>query len=523
MKLFKNALIVDGSGASPYPGSLRVQDDQIVEVSAVALENIEGEEVIDLEGAILAPGFIDSHSHNDWFCLREDKADFFDPFLSQGITTMVTGNCGFSATGFNADSPHLEHLGGELFNLEEDQKHARCEKWLEKVHHNTSINITTLLGHGTARLTVSGLNQGKLTPEQEESMLEILEQGLKDGAAGISLGLMYLPGIFAPYEELLKVAKLCAKYDRILTIHPRAESAISLSYTTFKKSHLLLALEEVLNLAKESGCRTIYSHLIFVGRRSWKDVDEALKNLEALHEEGDRVGFDMYPFNYGASVITVILPDWYQKMSLENRRSPLVKLRLRLMVMLTSRLLGFGFDDIRVAYAGAKNESFNGMTITEIAKNIKRSPFDTYLKICEESDFKARVLMGSYQNEAIVRRLMQHPLSVYMTDAWYEKHGMQNEAIYKSFPEFLKRGSTYGMPLEDIIHRMSGKTAERYQLEKRGLLRSGYYADLVVLDPEELNVRQVFVNGKLAFDQGEFTKERNTYGQSLPITSRPRA
>ncbi len=532
---FNNATIIDGSGDTAFLGSVLVEGNRIMKVLKAdesASDNLTFAEDylnIDLKGQVLAPGFIDSHSHNDWFCLKDDVRPYFDSFVKQGITSLVAGNCGFSATGFSEDSPYLDDLGGELFNLNAQERRAEFADWMQAIDGRVPINVASLIGHGTARLAVAGISQTELTAEQEEQMLVLLEQGLKQGAAGISLGLMYAPGLFAPTSELEKVADLCAKYDRILTVHPRAESAISLNFGGYLRSHLLQALDELDHLTRKSGCRFEYSHLIFVGRRSWKDIDEALAILEKLESDGFEVGFDMYPFDYGASVITVVLPEWYQRLPKTERKKRSVYLKLKLMLGLTVRLLGFGFDDIVLAYAGEKHPDYNGYTISEIAKQQKRAPLDVYLEVCEDSDFKARVLMGGYQNDEMVERLMCHPMSVYMTDAWYEEKGIQNGGIYGAFPRFLKIAREKNMPLEMIVHKMTGKSAQRFSIDKRGLIREGYYADLVIFDPDRVSdnvkldaksgcpgISRVYVNGNLQFsaDQG-LTKMRNNSGESI--------
>lgn len=514
MILFKGGTIIDGSGDQPFPGDILIEDEHICQIG----QDIDPGEarVIDLTGRIITPGFIDAHSHNDWFCLKPDKRPFFDPFLSQGITTLITGNCGFSAFGCSADSPYISEVGGGLFHLSSSERYERCRDWLREIDGQTSLNVASLIGHGTARTAVAGLQTTELSEQQLADMLAILEQGLIDGAAGISLGLMYAPGLFAPTEELIEVARLCAKYDRILTIHPRAESAISMSYPLLSKSHLIQALEEIEQLVRSTGCRTVYSHLIFVGRRSWKDLEPALKRLERLAEDGYAIGFDMYPFHFGASVITVVLPDWYMKLSAEERQKPAVRLKLRAMVAVTTKLLGFGFSDMTIAYAGQDHPEYVGKTVVEIARLIDQSPFEAYLKICEDSDFKARVLMGSYQNDEIVERLMKHPLSVYMTDAWYEEAGMQNASLDQAFLKFLELGRKHQMPLEQVIHKMSGQTAKRYQLGDRGLLKPDYKADLSILN-EDLSLDMVFCNGIRVYDRasGGLLEERHHVGQAI--------
>lgn len=506
LKCFFNATVVDGSGADPFLGAVLVEGDRIVRVihqsniwqrdnaeiyqsefPEWSVDQLSNAELIDARDKVLCPGFIDAHSHNDWFCLRDTKKPFFESFIKQGITSMVMGNCGFSASGFNGESPYLNDLGGELFALNDSEKHGDFTDWFAEVNQNVPLNVASLAGHGTARLSVAGMQAKELTPEQETEMLRILEDSLKAGAVGISLGLMYAPGLFAPESELQEVAELCARYDRILTVHPRAESAVSLNFAKQGRSHLLQALDELDVLTRKAGCRFEYSHLIFVGRKSWKDVDEALEILETLERDGFKVGFDMYPYDFGASVITVVLPTWYQGMSREARRKPWVRLALRAMIAVTVKLLGFGFEDIRLAYAGEKHPEYNGRLISEIAASEGRSSFDVYLSVCEDSDFKARVLMSSYQNDEIIDRLMHHPMSVFMTDAWVEEEGVQNESIYNAFPRFLRLAREKDMPLAAVIHKMTGLTAERFQLDKRGFVREGYFADLVLFDPETVS------------------------------------
>ena len=181
-------------------------------------------------------------------------------------------------------------------------------------------------------------------------MLQTLKWG-SEGAANIAW-LDVSPRHIRVDGRAWKVAALCAKYDRILTVHPRAESSRSMSYSLLGRSHLLRAMDELDYLTRATGCQLEFSHLIFVGRSTWRDVDEALEILENLERDGYKVGFDMYPKNYGMSVITVVLPDWYQQLDVEARKSPWVQFKLRILIAITKRLLGFGFEDIKLAYAG---------------------------------------------------------------------------------------------------------------------------------------------------------------------------
>lgn len=525
--LLQNALIADGTGAPLKRGDILFDNGRILAVGACG--NVPKDtEVIDCGGLIATPGFIDAHSHNDWFILNENKEMYLEPFIRQGITTFVAGNCGFSASGFDQDSAYMDEIGGGLFHLNPNAKEqASLDGFLDRLNGASPVNLATLAGHGTARISVNGKGAEPLTQDRFDRMMALLEQSLQQGALGISLGLMYEPGIFAPKDELLAVARLCKKYDRILTVHPKAMSTVSLSYPLLKGSHLLLAFKELEEIVRETGVRFEYSHLLFVGERTWKDEKETLRMFEQLQNDGFQVGFDMYPLNYGASVITVILPEWYMALPKEKRMSPFVKLKLGIMIKATIAMLGFDFSDITIAWAGEKNAEMTGKTIAELAELWQVSDLTAYLRVCEESDFKAEVLQGRYQNCDIVKRLMQSDFSLFMTDAWVTAQGKQNGGIYGAFPMFLELADEIGMPIEKAVAKMTGLTAKRFKLPDRGELRPGACADIVLLDRAKiksridaalppLGIEYVFVNGCPVLKKGEY-QSGQTCGQAICV------
>lgn len=529
--LLKNAKIYDGSGDAPFKGDVLIEGDRIVQVAA-SVPAESDMRVVDLEGLSLAPGFIDAHSHNDWFALREDPLKYYEPFIRQGITTFVSGNCGLAATGFADDTPHKDKIGGGLFSFRGCRgPKGRVKDFLEAVDGSIPCNLAVLAGHCTARASVSGSANRKLTGEEEKEMLDILEQALQQGAAGISLGLMYDPGLYADAEELKKIARLCEKYDRPLTVHPRASSAVSMSYPELLgRSHLLRALDELADIVAGTKTKLHYSHAIFVGRRSFKDKDEFLATVDRLREQGVDMMFDIYDETLGVSVITVILPAWYQAMTPEERKKPLVRAKLSVLVYASSLLLGFGFKDIEIAYIGEGYEKYEGKTVHQIAKEEGMSDLAAYLMLCEKSDFQGRVNMGPYTTPEIISRFEKDPRCLYMTDAWVEDHGVQNPAIYDCFPKFLRDSllGTGDIP-EKTVARMTGATAERFGLRERGYIRPGYHADLTAFCEEELRnavpdqkksfgIRKVWINGEAVLD-GETlrTEAAKTSGRSIAV------
>ena len=337
--LIKNAKIYDGSGAEAFMGDVLVEEERIVRV-AQDIPALPEYCTVDLAGLSLAPGFIDAHSHNDWFALRQEPGKYFEPFIRQGITTFVAGNCGLSATGFSDETPHKDKIGGGLFFFGDcTQPKGKVAEFLAAADRRMPCNLAVLVGHCTARASVSGSASRELTSGEEQEMLAILEEALQQGAAGISLGLMYDPGLYAHTEELKKVARLCEKYDRPLTVHPRANSAVSMSYPELLgRSHLLRAVDELAEVVKGTKTRLHYSHAIFVGRRSFKDQKEFLSIVDRLRKQGIDMMFDIYNETLGVSVITVILPAWYQAMSPEERKKPINRMKLSVLVYASSLL-----------------------------------------------------------------------------------------------------------------------------------------------------------------------------------------
>ena len=362
-------------------------------------------------------------------------------------------------------------------------------------------------------------------------MLEILEQALQQGAAGISLGMMYKPGLYADVEEMRKVAALCVKYNKPLTVHPRAESKVSMAYPQLLgRSHLLRAVDELAEISRGTKLKLQYSHAIFVGRRTLKDKDELLRIFDRLRAEGVDVMFDIYNECRGVSVITVILPPWYQGMTAKERGSLLTRIKLAVLVKATSLLLGFGFDDIEIAYIGPGHEKYEGKTVHEIAREEGVSDLKAYLMLCEKSNFTGRVNMGPYSTPEIIHDFEKNEHCLYMTDAWVEDYGVQNPAIYDCYPKFLRDALLGdGDTLPNTVRRMTGAVADRFMLPERGYLKEGYYADLTVFDEEELRnavpdreasfgIGKVFVNGQLVYSDGQLDREAlKTTGRAIPV------
>ena len=510
--LFKNGTIIDGTGEKPFKGDVLIEDDVILKVGGVIDE--PADKVIDIAGLEICPGLIDAHSHNDFFYDRDDAEKFYKPFIQQGITTQVTGNCSFSPFGIDPDTPYRDKVGGGLFDAK-----APCSfaEFKDRAKGRLFVNLVPLIGQGSVRAGMTGYDPAPYTPEQIEEELSHVREAMEGGAFGGSLGFMYEPDRYAKMDEIVAFAKEIAKYDGVLTIHPRANSIVSADYPLItKKSHLEMGLDEAVDIMHQSGVKLVYSHLIFVGQRSWKLLNKMLGTLHREKAAGNPIAYDNYAFHYGASVITVVFPLWYAQLSEEEAAKPINRFKLNLTILMYRKVLGIDWDDMVVAYISDDHPEYEGYTIPELAKREGMSELDMYLKLVKLSGRAGSIYLGKYYNEEIVRQLMMDDMSVYMTDAWIEEKGLQNIAAFQTFQQFFCLGDKYGIPVEKTVRKMTGATADRYGIPQRGYLREGYKADITVIDRSAMKVDEkkpdynpggveyVYVNGVPAVDGGEY-------------------
>jgi N-acyl-D-amino-acid deacylase len=348
----------------------------------------------------------------------------------------------------------------------------------------------------------------------------------------VSLGLQYEPGIFARGEELKEIARLVKRKDKILTVHLRAYSSLSPGYpmSTPKilldyiapfngyEPHNLLAIEEMLDIARETGVKLQISHLIFVGTRTFKTCEDALKRIERAIAQGVDVKFDTYAYHCGQSIINVILPSWFLAKVPQAYSDTKMLSRLKSEFGLIQRFLGFGTKDIQITYANHEElNQYNGMFLEQIAEKRGMDWFDNAMDIARKSEGVASVLNHRYSNLAIVETLMGHPASLFMTDALPALQGVQNPACSGNFPLFFQLAREKKIiPLEEAVYKMTGATALRYGIKDRGFLREGLAADITVFDWSNIRdnntltetgkapggIEAVFINGRQVLSKG---------------------
>ena len=523
--VLRNGLLVDGTGAPARRGSLLLDGGRIVAIGEVS---DDAGVTIDCSDKVVAPGFIDAHSHMDYFVPTDDPHRF-DSFTAQGVTSFVAGNCGFSPFGFVPDTEHRALLESSLF-----EAGLRSIDWNSFADYRDRLergglthNFVHLVGHGAVRTSLSGFVARSLNPREHAQMLDAMDAALNEGAAGVSLGLQYKPGVFAKPSELEEVARLVKRHDRILTVHAKAYSCFSGTYPMipFGRAHNLKAIDDMLGIARRTGVRLQFSHLIFAGSTTWKTVDEAIELFDRAIADGVDVCFDMFPYRCGATLLNTLLPEWFMARMPGALRSPLPRARLRLEAGVGFRLVGFGYPQIQITNAEcAEYDEHNGRFLPDIAARVGMSSFDTMLDILDKSRARARVLFHDYYNDEIVDRLMQHPAAIFASDSWPEPGGHQNPAAYGTFPRFLRLAREHGhISLEGVVHKMTGAAAARFRLDKRGLLARDHAADVVVFDWQQVRdhenatgdaspsgITHLFINGHHTLRDGQIHHAKGT-------------
>lgn len=511
--------VIDGTGTAAMRADVAVTDGAIVAVGDLA--GLDAAEVLDCTGKTIVPGFIDIHSHSDWLLPGADHGRLIEPFIRQGMTSLVAGNCGFSPAPITAVNREAAHDASRLIIDDAiDIRWSSMREFLDGLERTgVAMNVAQLVGHGSVRAAVTGpLNMAVPATDELKRMEALTREALDAGCAGVSTGLGYPPGIFAQEDELAEFARWAARDGKIFTSHLKAYSWISGVYTTDPTAefHNLAAIKEILRVGEAAQVRLQISHLIFVGRKTWPSCGDAVQLIEAARAAGLDVAFDAFPYTAGNTTASVLFPPWILPRLEAVLENPEERDNLHRFAESTFDAIGFGLDDIQIMNANAPHlNQYNGLRITAAAARHGMDPFDFYCRLVIDSHRMARVLIHAYSGdrgeEAALRAVLRHPLCTIETDTFVTEQGHQNPASYGTFPRVLSTYVQEGLfSLEAAVHKMTGAPAARLNWSDRGWLRRGCAADLVVFDRARLQdtatfesparfptgIEHVFINGR---------------------------
>ena len=484
--LITDALIVDGTGAPAFRGNLAIEREKIVAVGQV--QDRDARHRIEAQGKVLCPGFVDMHSHSDVLFLNGSPLDHK---ILQGVTTELIGQDGMSLAPLTDSSlPYMvemiEPLAGHLEGKWQPWDLNSSFQVLGE--RRPRLNVATLVGHCNLRLAVMGHRMEAASPIELRQMGEWLTTALRQGAVGLSLGLIYPPSSYSNTEELISLGRVVKDHDAIIVVHMRNE-----------QEKLFEALEEMITVGRESGCKIHISHLKSLGKTQWGKMDQVLGMFDRAIEQGVNISFDQYPYDAGCTSLSVLLPGWAVAGGWDefDRRLKDAETRQKILSALRSSIESRGGPAAitLVSLETPENQALAGKNLEEISSGKGLSPEDTALEILEKERTKAVAIYHSI-SEGDVECAMRHILHTVGSDGILG--AFPHPRAYGTFPRiihhFCRRRKLFS--LEEAIRRMTAAPAKRLGLEKRGQIVSGFYADLLLFDPERFKDLATYENPK---------------------------
>ena len=513
----EGAQVIDGTGRPGARADVGIKDDRIAAVGDLHREAAGSN--LHASGKVVAPGFIDMHSHSDWRLWENRRAE---SKVRQGVTTEVVGNCGFSPAPVSDE--FLDDLRGFALHVPAgmDFRWRSVGDYLRAFDSSgTALNVIQLIGHGTLRVAVMGFARRQPTPAELRRMQKLLADGIEDGAWGLSTGLIYAPGSYAETEEIVAVARAAARQRGLYASHIRGEGAT-----------LLDAVSEAIRVGREAAMPVQVSHVKAAGRPNWGNVPRALALIDAARAEGLDVRADVYPYTASSTTLRTLLPDWTLEggidAMLKRLADPTERARVRAAVeapsaeSLVSRV---GWENVMISYC-PKRKDAEGRRLSEIGRARGMDPIDAAIELIVEESGKAYMILFQL-DEADLRAALVHPHVMIGSDgsslAPYGPlgEGKPHPRSYGTFPrvlgEYAREQRT--LPLATAVHKMTGLPAARLGLRDRGVVRPGARADLVVFDARRVadratyedphrypeGIEHVVVNGRFVVKNGEHT------------------
>ena len=519
--VLRNGRIVDGTGSPWYRGDVAVADGRIAALGTV---EAGGDVEVDLEGDVVAPGFIDIHTHSD-FTLPANRDAHSK--VRQGVTLEIVGNCGTSAApryGSAARSVDDWFASRGLDDEVDADEWESMGEYLEYLESDgLSLNAGSLVGHGNVRAAVVGYEDRDPSPTELDEMRELVAEAMTDGAVGLSSGLFYPPGCYADVDEVAALAEVAAEHGGFYATHMRSES-----------DGLLESVEETIEIGRRAEVPVQVSHHKAIGPDNWGKVRATLRRMELVRRrEGIEIQCDQYPYVASSTSLGALLPNWAHDGGddalIERLRDPETRGRIRddLKADRTSN-----WDGILVT--GVQNpdlKAYEGKTIAELADRDgeTRPPAEILLDIVLEDENRTmHVNFG--MDEADVRTVMRHDLTMVGSDgSSLQPTGPLGEGVphprnYGTFPRVLGNyvREEDVIPLESAVHKMTGMPASRLGLDDRGVLKRDARADVTVFDPETVEqtgdfldpavypagIEHVLVNGEFVVRDGDHTGSR---------------
>lgn len=505
-----NGLVADGTGAEPHENDCITITGDRLSMKSPAKSAASGT-VIEAEGLVIAPGFIDAHSHSDIAILKNPKAE---NRLLQGITTEVTGNCGF--TPFPVTKHNMEAMKGEYRRSGVRLRWRNLEEYSATVQRvRPAVNIAPLQGHGNLRSAAMGYVGRTPTGKEMAAMKRLLSESLRAGAFGLSSGLEYTPSSFSDWKELAELCTVVARHDGVYATHMRDED-----------DHLGESVKESLNVSSRSKVKLEISHLKSTRRRNWGKVVDILHELDSKSRRNSRIGWDAYPYAASHTDLTITLPKYIMDGGFSSMLKAISSTgaRSKAVMDMEGERSDEDWDAIVVEdIASEEIAHFNNRSVLQISKAMKTTPAETVLRLLESNGHDIPIIVHNMAEED-VDAVFSHKSTAIGSDSSVYTGGHPHPRAFGTFPRAFARyvrqlnSTTMGV----MVRKASALTAERFSIAGRGYVREGYFADIIIFDPETIRdkstyenptaepegVKFVFVNGILAVSNGAITGKR---------------
>lgn len=512
--VLRNGYVIDGTGNPWFKADIGIDRGKIAKIGD--LESERAETRINARNLVIAPGFIDMHSHSDDALLINPKAE---SKIRQGVTTEVIGNCGDSGGPIDKTiKQEMKRTGALLLKAGVKLDYSSFAAYSAKLERRgIAVNVAPLIGHGNLRKMTVGYDNRPATAKELGKMKIILDRSMREGAFGLSTGLIYPPGSYAKTSEIVQLAKVAASHGGIYTSHIRGEG-----------NTLFAAVKEAISIGERSGIPVEISHHKAGGRKNWGKVKQARKLIEDARRRGVDVTCDVYPYVASSFGLVNMLPDWAHEGGpekiLERLRSTKFRAKVR-RDMERGSLSSAHWNKTMIAHC-PRHKEYQGRFISELAKKRKKDPFDfTFDLLIEESLAVSVVRFGLAEED--VEYVLSYRNSMIGSDgsalAPYGilGKGHPHPRNYGTFPRVLghyvrDRGI---ISLPEGVRKMTSLPAQKLGLRDRGVIRPGAWADLVVFDPDKVTdvatyadpkrypkgIEYVFVNGVLTINKGKHT------------------
>ncbi|MBP2637985.1 MAG: amidohydrolase 3 [Firmicutes bacterium] len=524
-----NGTIIDGSGSAARRGDVGILGDRIVAIGD--LQDEDSGKIIDAAGQVVAPGFIDMHTHSDLTVIYDRKAN---SKLRSGVTTEVIGNCGIGPAPVREENRDLliDYLGTRLIGsipVALELPWTSFSEYLDYIdQHPPALNVAPLVGQGVVRIASMGFAQGEPTAAQLTDMQRIVAQAMEEGALGMSSGLVYLPGEYSGTAEIGELCKAIAPYGGIYCTHMRTES-----------DGILGAIDEALEIGRIGGVPVHISHMKLLSQNMLGRTELVLERLAKAEKEGVEVSYDLYPYTAGLTSLSACMPPWIFEGGVENMivRLQDSSVRTRIRQEISEGLPNWqnfvksagGWHQFFVSSVRSEaNKWLEGKFITEIGELQNKDPYDAAFDLLIAE--KGRVQMNYYaMKESDVITFLQQPQGMVGSDAMSLSQegilsfGKPHPRAYGTPTRVLARyvRELKALTLETAIQKMTSLPARRLGLKKRGILKESYYADVVIFNPDtvqdkatyeepqqySVGIQAVIVNGKVALEKGIHKEE----------------